>query len=67
MCVSHSSLFARRCNNLLTFMYQGSPLTTSDGIQRRLSLLKHIISLFQNNDIGSKVAAEVTGLLMNEV
>ena len=45
----------------------GSSTTSSDGAGRRMSLLKCIISLFQHNEMASKMAADLIGFLLSEV
>ncbi|XP_013422004.1 Fanconi anemia group I protein-like [Lingula anatina] len=52
---------------LVRAILYGSPCISTDNVQRRLLVYKVCIGLLQGNEIQSKVAAELVGLLMLEV
>lgn len=49
------------------FIFLGSPCENATSIGRRCAVYKQCISALQRNDLNSKMASELVGLLMLEV
>ncbi|XP_051548730.1 Fanconi anemia group I protein-like [Myxocyprinus asiaticus] len=64
--ITNSALKGKDTGALIKSIFKGSPVSVSNGANRRLLVYKHCIPLCESGDLQTEVASDIIGLLMLE-